>query len=95
MDVVTGHRRLGRRRCRRHSRRAGDPRPHRPAPGGSLFDAMLAETLLARGDAEMARATIDGALAFVDETGEAFHLAALHRLRAACFQSIPRNPAPS
>ena len=50
----------------------------------SLFDALLAETLLAHGDPEAALETVAGALAFADATGEARHLAELHRLRAEC-----------
>jgi DNA-binding winged helix-turn-helix (wHTH) protein/tetratricopeptide (TPR) repeat protein len=50
----------------------------------TLFDSLLAETLLDQGDAESALTVIDDALAFAANTGEAPQLAELYRLRGEC-----------
>ena len=52
----------------------------------SLFEALLAETLLADGESEAALETIARALTFAEETGEARQLAELYRLRAECLR---------
>jgi predicted ATPase len=66
----------------------------------SLFDALLAETLLEQGQVESALETVASALAFAAESGEARHLAELHRLRGMCLlrrngRSRGRNRAPA
>jgi ATP/maltotriose-dependent transcriptional regulator MalT len=46
--------------------------------------ALLAEVQLERGDLAAACAAVEEALRFAEETGEARHLAELHRLHAEC-----------
>ena len=60
---------------------------------GHLMLGLLAEVRLRDGRAEAALATVDDALAESDRTGERFHLAALHLLRARALRELGADPA--